>query len=166
MTLEEFTKNYYKYGKCSNQIRKPKNKLNEKQIKTQYDKYIKKLNDKKEFEVDEKWIKVREEVFNRDGYCQLFDKLNAIELSFIKESLFYDTKIIDPAHVFGKGAYPHLKYDPENIVSLMRLFHSRLDSYHNPITGEPIDKLEHENWWRRIVGNDRYNKLKRKALKR
>lgn len=167
MTLEDFTESYYKYGKCINQLSRPKNKLNDKQIKFQYDKYIKTFNNIKEFKIDEKWVKVRNEVFNRDNnFCQLYDKLTNDELNLIKDSLFQDTKLIDPAHVFGKGAYPHLKYDVDNIVCLMRLFHSRLDSYHNPINGNSINKNEHEIWWKKIIGDDRYNKLKRKALKR
>jgi len=167
ITLEEFTNRYHKYGKCINQMRAPKNKLNDKQIKFQYDKYVRKQSEGRVSKVDNGWTTVREEVFIRDNnFCNLYDKLSFNELTHIHESLFQETKIIDPAHVFGKGAYPHLKYDVDNIFCLMRLFHSRLDTYHDPITGISISKEEHEDWWRRIIGSDRYNKLKRKALKR
>lgn len=167
MTYEEFEESYKKYGRCPGQSGRPKNKLNDKQIKFLYDKHILKLEQKKEFKIDEEWIKVRSEVFDRDrNHCQLMDKLNSDQYNKIKDSLFAETRIIDPAHVFGKGAYPHMKYDVDNVVCLSRLFHSRLDSYHDPISGESITNYVHNNWWIKIVGKQQYEILKRRALKR
>jgi len=167
MTYDEFIASYNKYGKCVNQIRSPKNKLNDKQLKFQYEKYLQKNNIVKENNIDQSWILTREEVFSRDdSKCQLRLKLKPHEEHIVRQSLFPDVEVIDPAHVFGKGAFPHMKYDVENIVCLTRLFHSRLDTYHDPITGSLIDKNDHEQWWRRIIGDSQYNKLKRKALKR
>lgn len=167
MTYDEFESAYHKYGKCPGQMRPPKTKLNDKQIKFLYEKHVKKLGEKKEFKKDEEWIEVRSEVFDRDNSsCQLIDKLNSKQLNQISDSLFAQTKIIDPAHVFGKGAYPHMKYDVDNVVCLSRLFHSRIDSYHDPISGDSINETEHEEWWRIIIGESRYRKLKRRALKR
>jgi len=46
MTFEEFVNQYKKYGKCPGQMSKPGHTLNERELRTRYEKYIK-LKEKK-----------------------------------------------------------------------------------------------------------------------
>lgn len=156
----------------------PKNPLSDRQLESKYNKYLKKLEKQKEkinrqmekslktIKTDKDWESVKKEVYDRDRACQLWYKLTRKEIEEVKDQTGYfllDTE--DYAHVFGRGVYPHLKYDPDNVVMLTRLFHSRLDHFYNPISGEQIDKKEQEEWWIRIVGIKRYKRLKKKARK-
>lgn len=180
MIYEEFVEFYEKYKRTPNQITYPKNRLNERQLKSQYKKFLRqeekkkakrekkiqdKFNEKVNFEdmKDEKWEMVKEEVYKRDGgKCQLIPKLTAGELTVFLEKSGDLRYIIDPAHIFRKGAYPQLKYDPENVILLNRYSHSMIDTYRNPVTGEPLTQTEHQKWWMRIVGAKRYMKLEEK----
>jgi hypothetical protein len=76
----------------------------------------------------------------------------------------FDPSSVDPAHVLPRSTHPHLIYDPENIVMLSRLFHSRLDTYRHPLTGTPLSKEEHRKWWKRIVGTERLRRLEDKTI--
>jgi hypothetical protein len=99
-----------------------------------------------------RWGRIRKEVFSRDSYkCRLLSILSEDE----KSGLPLDglNKKLDPAHVFGRGSHPHMKYEVDNVVTLSRLFHNRLDQYKNPLTGEDISLDETYEWWKRIAGN-------------
>ena len=167
MTYQEFVELYQKYGKTPLQINPPKNTLNEKQLKSAYKKYLKREEKREEkiiqSLVDERWEKVKKEVWDRDrGKCQLTPLLTAGELIIFLEKSGHLKEIIDPAHIYGKGAYPFLKYDPENVVLLNRYSHSMLDTYRSPVDGSPISQAEHTQWWCRIVGTKRYMRLEEK----
>lgn len=154
MTFEEFIEHYEKYGRCKGDAFKNKNKLNEKQLKTKYKNYMKKFNNDG-LTLDQE---LREVILKRDIGCRLMCKLTDAEKSLVSNELMLD--ILDVAHVFGKSAFPHMRYLEDNVVLLSKEFHSRLDAGKNPLTGKTISKEEHEGWWIRIVGEDKYKKLK------
>lgn len=190
-SFKQYKEFYERSGKTIDQMSTPKNPLTEDQIENKYKKYLQKLSkqqdkkdkiieDKKQeiienkkkmeegtfdFGVDKKWKAVVEEVTIRDKKCQLKDNLTKQEKDIIysDSNSSYLLDIVDPAHVFGKGAYPHMKYDVDNVILLSRLFHSRIDHYTDPITGSIIDKEQHTNWWIRLVGKERYNRLLKKS---
>lgn len=163
--FQQYKDFYLKYGKTIDQMNKPKNPLSENKLWEKYKKYLKKLekqNNKNR--IDEKWFDVVQKVKKRDGVCQLWCKLSEEEKNQVLNltgNFLLDK--LDPAHVFGKGSYPHMKYDTDNIVLLSRLFHSRLDHFYNPVTGKAISREEQINWWKRIIGNDLYNILLKRS---
>lgn len=163
LSFENFITFYEKYGKTPNQAQPPKNPLNEKQLKSAYERYQrsveKQLQQKEEVE-DTKLNEVYNQVDQRDGKCVLTKKIDMYQNSTLKNNAQGFRNILDHAHVFGKGAYPHMKYMEDNIVLLNRYSHSMLDRRKNPITGVSISKEEHEQWWIFIIGKERYNKLK------
>lgn len=162
LSLEQFIEFYHKRGRTPNQIQKPKNPLNEKQLESSYKRYLKSIekeNEKQEID-NQKMEEVYNRVDKRDGDCQLISKLNVQDYAQLRLNGRGFSFIIDHAHVFGKGAYPHMKFMEDNIVLLNRYSHSMLDHRKNPITGENISSEEHEKWWIYIIGKDRYKKLK------
>lgn len=169
LTLQEFTDYYFEHGRCPNDIATRKNPLNEKQLRSRYEAYVsseekKNVRQQRYSGKDLDWIEVRQEVFERDGFqCMLWSRLTDEEK---KEVGAIDVEAIDPAHIFPKSTYPHMKYDPENVVSLHRIFHTRLDNYQNPVNGNPIARDERAMWFQRIIGQRLYIKLERKARER
>lgn len=165
MDFDEFKAFYKERGYCPNDVARRKNPLNDKQLRSRYSAYVR-AEEKKEArqmtqsEEDVDWGRVRDKVFKRDQTCRLFEVLDEEERALIVDSV--DPQNIDPAHILPRSTYPHLKYDPENVVALNRVFHSRLDNYQNPITGSPMTKHEHAGWWYRIVGKPHIEYLKKK----
>jgi hypothetical protein len=158
MEIDEFVK-FCEKKRCPRHSFVTKNCLKKSKQDTCYQKFISKV---KEVKVDEELKNTYDIVLKRDkGKCRLLAILTKDELSLIVEPL----GTIDNAHIFGKGAYPHLKYDHENIILLHRLFHSRLDTGRDPITGKPSDALHKEYWWMRVLGKEKYDKLLKKARK-
>ena len=153
MTFEEFTEHYEKYGICKGDAFRSKKKWNKKQLRTKYEKYMKKFNE----EGNTKDQELRDAVVKRDVCCRLNSVLTREELYQYGSS---SNGCFDVAHVFGKSAFPHMRYLEDNVVLLSREFHSRLDAGKNPITGKTISREEHEHWWIRIVGMGKYNELK------
>ena len=153
MTFEEFTEHYEKYGICKGDAFKSKKKWNKKQLNTKYKKYMKQFNE----EGNTQDQILREIVVKRDVCCRLNSVLTREELYLYGSS---SDGCFDVANVFGKSAFPHMGYLEDNVVLLSREFHSRLDAGKNPLTGKTISKEEHEGWWIRIVGEDKYKKLK------
>jgi hypothetical protein len=170
MTFEDFKNYYVERGSLPNDVGRRKNKLNDKQIKSRYDKYLKseqkKIDRRERLNTDDKW---KELVSNLDlTRCALVDRLMIInndkDLSQLYEKAGPWIDIIDPAHIFGKGSYPHMKYDKENILPLNRYSHSCLDQNRDPITGEPISNEEIRKIWKLLVGIERYNKLLKRSM--
>lgn len=164
LTFQEFLKYYNKHGKCINQIQKPRKPLNERQIKSRYDKYLKseeKTNNLRKENL--KWRRLVNEVRSRDrDSCRLWFVLNSEERRILIENAGHLLNILDPAHVFGKGSKPELKFEIDNIILLNRYSHTMLDENKNPITGDYISIEEKESWWKRILGKNFYNNLKEK----
>ena len=158
MTFEEFVNQYKKYGKCPGQMSKPGHTLNERELRARYEKYIK-LKEKKIQKGswdDPKWKEVADIVWKRDrGQCRLLSKLKVdnpdLYLYFIKNNMKSLYTKLDLAHIIPRSKSSELYYEPSNIILLNRVSHSNLDTYHNPVTGEAINKEEQEKWWRYIL---------------
>lgn len=177
MLWEEFISFYQKYGKMPHQIHKPNNPLNEQQLRNGYQKYctsIGKTNERNErnvekmrekiYQIDEKWIQIREQVFRRDGYkCVLLKNLTQLEYSILQMNAGKMIKIIDPAHILSRSTHSKLYYNVDNIVTLNRYSHSMLDSFHHPLYGNSISKEEQQEWWIKIIGKNRYDMLVKKS---
>ena len=191
LSYEDFYSSYHKYHRLPMNMYVNRNKtLSDTQLKQKYFEYERKIEkaedkfkrdiekskqkQKEKYEeikengypVDEKWETLKLEVYNRDkGKCWLLSKLHIEDISnevrgLLKSNTFNQ---VDPAHIFSKGVYPKLKYELDNVITLTRLFHSNLDSYKNPLTGKPIDREEHRNWWIFIVGREQYERLEKIA---
>lgn len=159
MTFEEFVGQYKKYGKCPGQMSKPGHKLNERELKTRYEKYIKPKEKKiqKGSWDDPKWKEVADIVWKRDrGQCRLLSKLKVdnidLYMYFINNNLSSLYIKLDLAHIIPRSKSSELYYEPSNIILLNRVSHSLLDTYHDPITGKSITKEEHDEWWKYIIG--------------
>jgi hypothetical protein len=173
MNFDEYKAFYEKTGHCVNTA-KTKNKLNDIQLLSKYNKYLKTLqkqadakkrhSDKakeKIIEIDEKWIEIREAVFKRDSYtCQFMKILNSEELKLYKQIAGSFIKVLDPAHIITRSEAPSLVYDIDNIITISRIAHSYIDHFQDPITGKSMTKEEQLKWWYRIVGESRYKLLK------
>jgi predicted nucleic acid-binding protein len=170
-------------GKCNRTTVKSTQCLKEYKQKLCFDKYNKQLdknkvkhelqslkNKNKDADIDYKWIEVRETVKLRDGnMCRLYPTLTKEEKIYLlksqKDNLWLN-KTLDPAHVLSRSSTPCLVYDPENIVILGRLFHSRLDNLQNPLTGESVSVEERNQWWIRIVGQELWDSLNDRSKKK
>ncbi len=99
------------------------------------------------------WEKLRELVMRRDKECRLLSRASEKE----KKQLYARSdglhKILDCAHIMSRGSSLHLKYDERNIIALNRYSHAMLDSGKHPITGSPISKEEHTEWWAYLAGD-------------
>lgn len=172
-TLEQFIQFYQQRGylDMGTTIRKPSKPLNERQIKTAYDQYVRKTERQKQKQSEKRNQPMSKDaelsifVRKRDGnQCRLLRLLTPREYALWKEH-YGGQDTVDAAHVFGKGAHPWMRYDPDNIVCLNRFSHLSLDTYRNPLTGSTISKEEHEMWWKRIIGGNVYNELLDKSYK-
>jgi hypothetical protein len=90
----------------------------------------------------------------RDGDCRLLKVLTKNEYAEWQSNNNGLGKILDAAHVFGKGSYPWMRYDEKNVITLNRYSHNCLDAGLSPINGKTIAKEQQETWWQRIVGDD------------
>ena len=206
ISYEYFKQYYFENNRLPAGIYTPNKPLNERQLKTKYNKYVKTIekqiikqkeyhektieNQKekyynnyeeikqKEYEKrkeqfiktieknkyllgndlvpkDEKWEKVKEQVFKRDkGECQFYNKLSEVDKKYF-DNYLYDKpylKVIDCAHRLGKGANPKYKYDVNNVYCLYRYFHHCLDFYIDPYTGENITQDKVDYYWKIIAG--------------
>lgn len=156
-TFKEFCDYYYKNNRCLGDAFVRKNPYTCKQLKTRYNKYLKRQS--KHIKSSE----LRQMAMKRDNNtCQLYKLLDGDLKREVDAQLYNEIRHLDMAHVFNKSSYPFLKYDLENVTMIYRLFHNRLDTQCNPINGKPIEKYELEEWWKLIVGIERWENLKRK----
>ena len=108
---------------------------------------------------DQEWQALKLRVFQRDGGCQLMKILSPQKAMTLMREAKGMVQILDPAHVFGVGPFPHLCYVDDNVVLLNRYSHDMLDSMHDPVTGKFIDRETRDRWWTLIVGEERFRKL-------
>ena len=54
-------------------------------------------------------------------------------------------------------------YNDKNVVLLNRYSHHNLDECCHPITGLPITKEEVDEWWKKILGEELFEVLRKKA---
>jgi len=112
---------------------------------------------------DKKWQEVKKDVVLRDmNMCRLLAVLDLKEYAIYNKFAGRRFTKLDPAHVFAVSSYPHLCYELDNIVLLNRYSHTMLDSCKNPLDGTNISKAERDNWWKRIIGLELYEKLQYK----
>lgn len=135
------TKCYVKY------IKKEQKDLSKQDVKTDSG-YI--LTSKK----DILWQEVCREVDYRDKVCIIWNKvLIDTEKSIIESQFSYELemlKILDHCHIISKGRNKTLIYDMNNIFLAKRFFHQRFDQYRDLVSGEKMNKEEHELWVGRI----------------
>ena len=115
---------------------------------------------------DAKWQEVKEKVRNRDKVDRMLKVLNPVEYRVMKSNAGYLLNTLDPAHYLAVSDRPDLCYKSYNIVLLNRYSHECLDSFKDPVTGEPITKEEVRLWWDRILKSDttQYQYLKSQNL--
>ena len=124
-----------------------------------FKKYLDKCNKERDNPIDKEWLAVREFVLDRDNFeCRLAKVLSIEEGTGLRAS-FYQRQSLDVAHIVRRSQSTKLYYDPTNLVTLSRKYHSRLDMYKNPLTGKSATKEEIQNWWIRIVGKKTWNHL-------
>jgi len=158
VTFEQFKDYYMKKGICLGQMSKPKHTLNDKELKTRYEKYIKPKKEKvqKGSWDDPLWQEVADKVWKRDkSQCRLLSKLKIdnpdLYLYFIKNNMKSLYTKLDLAHIVPRSQSSELYYEPSNVLLLNRISHGLIDTYHDPINGKSITKEEHEKWWRYIL---------------
>ena len=158
----EFVENYEEEGfidKVSTRYY-PFKKLNPKQINRYYLQYVKKWNK----QYGDKNLGINDEqsedsklsafVRARDKECRLLKLLTKNEFDEWRSNQNGLGRILDAAHIFGKNAFPWLRYDDKNVVTLNRFSHNCLDQGKSPISGKSISLMELDSWWKRIAGDD------------
>lgn len=102
---------------------------------------------------DIKWQECKQKVKEMDkGRCLLCQSLSIQEALLFKKNLEgYSTTIIDPAHHLPVSQNIKLMYDPNNVFSLCRQMHERIDHNKDPITGNSCSSEIIESYWQRII---------------
>lgn len=151
-------------------VMRPPNPLNDRQLDRCYESYVRKWT-----RADAKPRRGKSEAADaelsrlareRDGGCRLLAALTEDERAEWARHEGGLGWTLDAAHVFGKGAYPWMRLDPDNVVLLNRFSHRCLDTGLSPISARPISMDERRAWWRRIVGEERWARLTEKSLAR
>jgi hypothetical protein len=168
ISFEQYLEQYRFSGiLLSGKLRKrPSKPLNDNQLRTEYDRHIRKIKRIKNGRIEtigdiSKDQIVRMECQKRDrNRCRLMRILTAVEV----RELFQNTAPIlvnklDAAHIFGKNAYPRMRYIIDNVVLLNRASHNWLDVSKSPLNGKSISPEQKQAWWERIVGKKLYDRL-------
>lgn len=169
-SLEEYVEFYNKNGYLlDGQYSNPKKTLNKGQLKFKYERYIRKSERKESNKgIQSEYVqKVNEamlEARRQDPAANLFwDSLTEEEYDVVFKEMkkLPDFREIDPCHIFGRGQAPQLADNLLNIVMAPRAFHNFVDKFLNPFSEkhEGITKEQHEQIWRHIVGDERYDTL-------
>jgi hypothetical protein len=178
LTYEEFVKYYFKYKRFPDfSYNNPNKVLNEKQLLSKYNKYVKWFeNKKKKKEEDIKKIKSKKIIYESDKKmqeckvlcmkradykCEIWEVLTAEEKNLVKPRIFKKLKELDPIHVISRSQSKKLYYNPENIIIGQRYFHSLIDSYKDPITLKNMTIQQRSNWFIRVIGKERWNYLQK-----
>jgi hypothetical protein len=163
MTFSDFELYYLKNGRLPNKPA-PSKPYNEKQLKSAYEKEC-----QRELKAKEKAQKDAEKVktFKTAGprVCALLSRLAVAKIAILKENAGGLIYTVDPAHIFGRGAFPHMADDEDNIVWLNRYSHGNLDTCRDPISGTQITDEKRKEWWVWLVGQERYKRLLLKSKK-
>lgn len=175
MTFEEY-KNYYirsnyKYFP-DGQYCNPKKILKDNQIEFKYNKYIKGV-ERKTLKGNSKYIQkifdVEEECKNEDPFAvKFYSRIKELDKQWNTDFHDYFKKmnkvvgdIYDPCHIISRGTNRKLSSLKENIIIMPRYVHSLLDQYYEifSVTPKSISRKRHEEIWKLIVGEEKYNYL-------
>ena len=100
---------------------------------------------------DTQWQETKSIVLKRDkGMCVLCRIMTSVEYGIFMRSHPTFMGKIEPAHIDSVGNHVEKTYDPDNVVCLCHTHHQRLDSMLDPISGKPMKRSDHEEWWERI----------------
>ncbi|MDR2407332.1 MAG: hypothetical protein LBE13_04365 [Bacteroidales bacterium] len=165
-SYEDFKDDYEEHhyiDKVSNRYY-PQKPLNTKQLQRYYLQYVRKwerANSKMESRPTNKSedMVLYENILERDRGCRLLPVLTVSERAIWNDHQNGMGCILDGAHVFGKSAYPWMRYDSKNVVTLNRFSHSCLDLNKSPVDGHSISHNEKIIWWQRIIGKEDWNYL-------
>jgi hypothetical protein len=161
-SYEDFKDDYEKYhyiDKVSNRYR-PSKPLNDKQIQRYYSQYAKKwkkaYGDRSAGNIKSRPNDSRLSAFvrERDGGCRLLKLFSAEERAEWQKNHNGLGLILDAAHIFSKSAFPLMRFDEKNVVTLNRFSHNCLDTGKSPVNGKQITCDQKKAWWRRIAGDD------------
>ena len=116
---------------------------------------------------DQEWIKTKKKVRERDNETDRMSRIcTAVEYNVLRKKAKFLLNTLDPAHYLPVSERPDLCYDYNNIVLLNRYSHEMLDSFKDPIYGNPISREQVREWWVRILkGNkEQYKYLEERGL--
>jgi hypothetical protein len=179
LDFESYQAYYEKTGRFPSGQHTPAKRQNQKQIAKKYQDYLKscetkeivnkrnsdkpfssKLKTQRSNKIDQAMISAK----TKDPEAKEFwSKLTTEENQVVQREIqkIPDFCFIDGCHILGKGSNPGLADNPLNIFPAPRAFHYYIDQYKNPFTEkhENISLEKHELIWRKLVGNERYEKL-------
>jgi hypothetical protein len=157
MSQEEFIAFYKKYDRFPRGSYTGKRPINDRELKTRYDRYVRAESRSATYrEEKEHPDEVMPEGPRRCSLLVLLDDVDARELKANAGQLLYT---LDRAHIFGKAAHSNLRYNVDDVCWLNRWSHSCLDNQKNPINGKSISREDVIEWWKLIVGEERYARL-------
>jgi hypothetical protein len=119
--------------------------------------------------IDVKWEKVKEVVWNRDcGFkydgcykvkdwkdvCVIWNFILTIDekaflLRYFHEDMLM-VRYVDNLHIESRQQFPDLIYDTNNIILASRFFHYRFDNYFDLLTNEPMNEGQRNVWKNRF----------------
>lgn len=135
-----------------------------KQIKEkQKEEFINKIKNK-EYSQDEEWNQLKERITKRDNNtCRFYATCTNEEKAILDKSLFGVFKILDGAHYLPRSRFPEYKMCDFNVVLLYRYVHTCLDNMINPFTKKKLSQEEHEQFWRRIIGDEEFKQIQERV---
>lgn len=156
-------------GKCLRQTIKSKQCLKESKQEQCYEKYKIKLKDYKlkSFEEDYEWKLLKESVKVRDNNeCRFYAIATKEERAIIDRMILENPKLAvkDGAHCIARSKCPEMIYDIDNVYTLYRGIHSAIDHFIDPITQKSMSWEQSQNYWKRIIGEQKYNELYERYL--
>ncbi len=135
-----------------------------KQIKeNQKEEFINRIKNK-EYDQDEEWNQLKETIIKRDNNtCRFYSVCTKEEKEILDKNLYGVFKILDGAHYLQRSIYPEYKYCEWNVYNLFRYVHTCLDNKINPFTKKKLSQEEHEQFWRRIIGDEEFKKIQERV---
>lgn len=168
LSREEYKEFYRNRGRCPDS-KAVGQKLNERQLDSRYDKYVekqKRQREKHKFKLDEQWIELKSHLVQECALIRALRNAGRItDIHAIYQNGKFLVKTLDGAHIISRQKAPYMKYDPDNVVMMNRYSHSMLDFMKNPIDGSPITKEEQDEWWKFIIGEERWNRLNERYMR-
>lgn len=184
LTEEEFITYYNAKKKLPLPVSYTGNKiLNEKQLHSKYLLYVKKIEHQLEkrksiFEDEDseyissyikKIFQIEAECFKENPNAeefytaiQKYDEINHTTfVAYFKKMNMLFGNVYDPAHIIPRSQSTALAISKLNIIIMPRFVHSNLDEYREifDVNHKTIDRKRHEEIWKIIVGEERYNTL-------